>query len=102
MVATGIVGLLRLRRRSCSDCAQDDKRVTVTILPIDPQCPAAVVVLRNFPMLSFKNFESAGFGAAPAVCPQSDGIGMSVTPGINAASYFASPTGKYRSVSEGM
>jgi hypothetical protein len=29
---------------------------------------------RNWPMLSLRNLASAGFGAAPAVCPHTDGI----------------------------
>src|SRR6202163_2382487 len=57
---------------------------------------------KNAPIFSFKNFPSAALLAAPAVCPHGDGIGTSDTPGINPASYFASPNGKYRSVSDGM
>src|SRR5580700_7295179 len=53
-------------------------------------------------MFSFKNLASAGLLAAPAVCPHSDGIGSSVTVFIKPASYFASLTGKYKSVSDGM
>ncbi len=42
--------------------------------------------LRNAAIFSFKNFKSAGFGPAPAVCPHSDGIGVSVTVCMNPAS----------------
>ena len=56
----------------------------------------------NCPIFSFKNFASAGLLAAPAVWPHNDGIGISVTPGMNCDSYRASPTGKYMSVSDGM
>src|SRR5271156_2729160 len=35
-------------------------------------------------------------------CPQSDGIGISVPVFMNAASYFASSTGKYKSVADGI
>ena len=38
---------------------------------------------RNSPILSLRNLPSAGLLAAPAVCPQSDGIGINVTFGIN-------------------
>jgi len=41
---------------------------------------------KNAPIFSFKNFRSSGFGPAPAVCPHNDGIGVSVTVLINAAS----------------
>lgn len=41
---------------------------------------------KNFPIFSFKNFKSSGFGPAPAVCPHNDGIGVSVTVLMNAAS----------------
>jgi hypothetical protein len=37
-------------------------------------------------MLSFRNLPSAGFGAAPVVWPPSDGMGLSNTPGMKAAS----------------
>jgi len=57
---------------------------------------------KNFAMFSFRNFESAGSGAAPAGCPHNDGIGNNFTPGMKLASYRASPTGKYRSVSDGI
>ena len=57
---------------------------------------------RNFPICSFKNFSSAGLPPAPAVCPHKDGMGTSETFGMNPASYCASPTGKYRSVSDGI
>jgi len=56
----------------------------------------------NGPMCSFRNSRSAGLLAAPAVCPHSDGIGVKVTPRMNACSYRASVIGKYRSVSDGM
>lgn|ERR1044071_3051947 len=48
----------------------------------------------NCPIFSFRNFRSAGLGPAPAVCPQSDGIGVRLAVDMNPASYFASPTGK--------
>ena len=35
--------------------------------------------LRNSPIVVFKNFSSAALLPAPAVCPQSDGIGVRVT-----------------------
>ena len=57
---------------------------------------------RNRPIVSFRNFASAGSAAAPAGCPHNDGIGVSVTVFIKPASYFASLTGKYKSVSDGM
>src|SRR5215469_10095005 len=57
---------------------------------------------RNFPICSFKNFSSAGLPPAPAVCPHKDGMGISETFGMNPDSYRASPTGKYRSVSDGI
>src|SRR5208282_4565624 len=57
---------------------------------------------RNLPIFSFRNFASAGSAAAPAGCPHKDGIGMSVPVFIKPASYFASLTGKYKSVSDGM
>src|SRR5215469_11116883 len=57
---------------------------------------------RNFPICSFKNFSSAGLPPAPAVCPHKDGMGTSETFSMNPASYRASPTGKYRSVSDGI
>lgn len=41
---------------------------------------------RNLPIVSFKNFSSAGLPPAPAVCPQSDGIGTNETLDMNAAS----------------
>ena len=41
---------------------------------------------RKRPIVSFKNFSSAGLLPAPAVCPHSDGIGISETFGMNAAS----------------
>ena len=53
-------------------------------------------------MCSFRNFRSAGLLAAPAVCPHSDGIGVNTTPAMNACSYRASVSGKYKSVSDGM
>ena len=53
-------------------------------------------------MFSFKNFASAGSAAAPAGCPHKEGIGIRVTVFIKLASYFASVTGKYKSVSEGI
>ncbi len=53
-------------------------------------------------MFSFRNFPSAVLAAAPAGCPHNEGIGMKVTPGMNACSYLASLIGKYKSVSEGM
>src|SRR5580658_6268979 len=56
----------------------------------------------NLPIVSFKNFASAGSAAAPAGCPHKDGIGFSVAVFIKPASYFASVTGKYKSVSEGI
>src|SRR5580692_8931581 len=61
-----------------------------------------LLVDRNRPIVSFRNFASAGSAAAPAGCPHSDGIGVSVTVFIKPASYFASVNGKYKSVSEGM
>jgi predicted nucleic acid-binding protein len=41
---------------------------------------------KNFPIFSFKNFPSSGFDAAPAVCPHSEGMGISVPCGMNGAS----------------
>src|SRR6185369_530449 len=38
------------------------------------QCTSA----RKPPMLSFRNLASTGFGAAPAVCPHTDGIGSNL------------------------
>ena len=43
-----------------------------------------VSIPRNSPILSFKNFSSAGLPPAPAVCPHSEGIGTSETFGMNA------------------
>src|SRR5208282_3799324 len=57
---------------------------------------------RNLPILSFRNFASAGSAAAPAGCPHREGIGISVTVFMKPASYLASVTGKYKSVSEGI
>lgn len=50
-----------------------------------PKC-YRVGAARNLPISSFKNFASAGLLAAPAVCPHSEGMGLKVTPGMNAAS----------------
>src|SRR5260370_356619 len=41
---------------------------------------------RKRPMVSFRNLASAGLLAAPAVWPQSDGIGTRETPGMKPAS----------------
>ena len=41
---------------------------------MSPQRP-----FRNLPMCSFRNFRSAGLLATPAVCPQSDGIGVALS-----------------------
>src|ERR1700680_3172963 len=60
------------------------------------------LLAKNAAIFSFKNLPSAALLAAPAVCPHGDGIGTSDTPGINPASYFPSPSGKYKSVSDGI
>jgi hypothetical protein len=43
-------------------------------------------VAKNLPMLSFRNLASVGLLARPAVCPHSDGIGVSVIVDMNPAS----------------
>jgi hypothetical protein len=56
---------------------------------LPPHLPA-----KNAPILSLRNLPSSGLGAAPAVCPHNDGIGLKTTVVINPFSYSASPIGK--------
>ena len=57
---------------------------------------------RNRAIFSLRNARSAGLPPAPAGWPHNEGIGTSDTRRMNCASNRASPTGKYRSVSDGM
>ena len=61
-----------------------------------PSWPVSVQLFaaRNAAIFSFRNLPSAGLLAAPAVCPQRDGIGTKETLDMNDISYRASPMGK--------
>ena len=63
---------------------------------------ARVQFRRNRAICSLMNVASSGLPPPPAECPQSDGIGTNETSLRNWLWYFASPIGKYRSVSHGI
>jgi hypothetical protein len=82
---SGLIGIAL--RRSGLSCASSSQVPALQIQGAGVTfSPSIVCPCRNLPIVSFKNFSSAGLLAAPAVCPQSEGIGSRMTPGMNGAS----------------